>query len=235
MPQARKAPRLYLKRRKLPRHHVWIIRDGAVEVRTRCGQYDTRGAEEALARYIAEKYKPPGALPPSELFVDEVIAAYLNEYAKHSPSREFLTYTAGPVLEWWTGKKLSSVNGTNCRKYVAWRTSQKHRRAKARKAISEQTARHDLKTLRSAIRWYHREHGPLPSVPTVTLPAKASQRHDYWLTRDEVAARIRAARKSSRTQPRCAPALDWRVHRHTARRDFAADVASYAWGRMVRS
>ena len=199
MPQQRKAPRLYLKRRRLPRRHVWVIRDGEIEVGTGCGQHDTRAAEEALARYIAEKYKPPGALAASELFVDEIIAAYLNEYAKHSPSREFLTHTAAPVLEWWTGKKLSLVNGANCRKYVLWRTGQKHRRAKARKPISEQTARHDLKTLRSAIRWYHREYGPLPSVPTVTLPPKAAQRQDYWLTRDEVAARIHAARKNSRT------------------------------------
>jgi hypothetical protein len=80
-----------------------------------------------------------------------------------------------------------------------WRTGQTHRRAKTRKPISDQTARHDLKTLRTAINWYHREHGPLPSVPIVTLPQRAPQKQDYWLTRDEVAARIRAARKNSRT------------------------------------
>jgi integrase len=78
---------------------------------------------------------------------------------------------------------------------LLWRTRQTYRG----RAISDQTARHDLKTLRTAINWYHREYGPLPSVPKVTLPAKAPQRKDYWLTRDEVAARIRAARKSART------------------------------------
>jgi integrase len=78
---------------------------------------------------------------------------------------------------------------------VLWRTRQTYRG----RTISDQTARHDLKTLRTAINWYHREHGPLPSVPRVTLPPKAPQRKDYWLTRDEVAARIRAARKSPNT------------------------------------
>jgi len=65
--------------------------------------------------------------------------------------------------------------------------------------ISDQTARHDLKTLRTAVNWYHREHGPLPSVPVVTLPHRAPQKQDYWLTRSEVAARIRAARMNART------------------------------------
>jgi integrase len=153
MPRSRKRPRLYLKKREAPRHNVWIIRDGAIRVGTGCGEDDTRGAEEALAQYIAEKYKPPGALPAAELYIDEVVT----------------------------------------------RTSQPHRRAKSEKFISEQTARHDLKTLRTAINWYHGEY-PLPSVPKVWMPPKAPQRDDYWLTRDEVAARIRAARKNERTQ-----------------------------------
>lgn len=128
------------------------------------------------------------------------MAAYLNECAQHSPAREFLFHTARPMLEWWSGKKVADVTGGNCRKYVEWRTKQRHRRAKATKPISPQTARHDLKTLRAAINWYHREHGPLASVPKLTLPAKAPQRIDYWLTRDQVAARIRAARKGRRTE-----------------------------------
>jgi integrase len=199
MPRARKAPRLYLKRRRAPRRDVWIIRDGAIEIRTGCGEHDHRGASEALARYIAAKYTPPGALPASELFIDEVIASYLKEHAQHSASREFLTHTATPVLTWWSGKKLSHVNKTNCRKYVEWRTSQTNRRSKRLKLISEQTARHDLKTLRTAINWYHGEY-PLPSVPKVWLPAKAPQREDYWLSRDEAAARIKAARRNARTR-----------------------------------
>jgi len=146
------------------RQDVWIIRDGAVEVRTGCGERDHRGAAEALARYIAAKYQPPGALPPSELYIDEVIATYLKEHAQRSVSREFLTHTATPILGWWSGKRLSQVNKTNCRKYVEWRTKQTNRRSKTLKFISEQTARHDLKTLRTAINWYHGEY-PLPSVP----------------------------------------------------------------------
>jgi hypothetical protein len=44
-------------------------------------------------------------------------------------------------------------------------------------------------------------------VPTVTLPKKAPPRKDYWLTRFEVALRIRMARKSVQTR-HIARALD---------------------------
>ena len=30
-------------------------------------------------------------------------------------------HTAGPILAWWAGKKLSDINGGNCRAYVTWR------------------------------------------------------------------------------------------------------------------
>ena len=195
MPRRTQAPRLHLRLRRYPRGHVWEIRDGTLRISTGCGEHDTQRAHEALARHIAEKYRAPGALAADKLLIDEVMAAYLKDYAQHSPSREFLFATARPTLQWWTGKKLADVNGRNCRAYLAWRTRQTYRG----RAISEHTARHDLKTLRTAINWYHREHGPLPSVPRVTLPPKPAQRKDYWLTRDEVAARIRSARKSPRT------------------------------------
>src|SRR5262249_10136372 len=81
------------------------------------------------------------------------------------------------ILEWWSGKKISEVNGTNCRKYVKWRTSQRRRTqtssGKSPTYITDQTARHDLKTLRAALRWYKREVDSAIFVPTVTLPSKA--------------------------------------------------------------
>jgi hypothetical protein len=82
-----------------------------------------------------------------KLYIDEVIATYLKDYASHSRSREFLVHTATPIAEWWTGKTLAEVNGTNCRRYVTWRMAQPKRNGGN---ISEQTARHDLKTLRAA-------------------------------------------------------------------------------------
>lgn len=203
MPRPRKAPRLELRRRRADRGAKWYIRDGENRVSTGCGGTDIQRAQKALADYIAVKWAPPGALPSGELFVDEVITTYLKEHAEHSQSRDFLFHTARPVFEWWSGKTLAEVNEPNCHAYVRWRTGQKWR-TNSSKPISEQTARHDLKTLRTAINYYHKAHGPLPSKPSVTLPQRAPQRVEYWLTHSHVAARLKAA---------------WRNkdHRHVAR------------------
>jgi integrase len=192
MPRSPKSPRLYLKRAERGRNAVYVIRDGAHRESTGFDQGDRANAEKLLARYIDEKYTPPKGVTAANLFIDEVVAAYLKDYATYSTSREFLMHTARPIAQWWTGKTLSDVNGTNCRRYVAWRIELRKRNGEC---VSEQTARHDLKTLRAAINWYRAEHAPLMSVPKVTLPKKKPARTDYWLERDDVAKRIRVARR----------------------------------------
>jgi integrase len=203
MSRRREPPRLWYKPAERGRAGNWIILDGTKRRSTGCSEADLGQAQRALARYIQEKYRPPQGLG-QELLVTEVVASYLKDYAVHSPSRSFLFHTADPILEWWSGKKLSAVNGTNCRRYVVWRTAQTRRRhvnsTKPEVLISDQTARHDLKTLRAAIRWYKAEHEPSLNVPTVSLPKKAPARSDYWLTRSAVAARIRYARRSEQTR-----------------------------------
>jgi integrase len=122
------------------------------------------------------------------------MAAYLREYAPTSPSCAFILYMAAPILQWWQGRTLSEIKGATCRAYSEWRTSQKNKRSKEDKAISSATAKKELSALRAAINWYHGEHGPLPSVPVVKMPEGSPRREDYWLTRQQVAARILAAR-----------------------------------------
>jgi len=73
---------------------------------------------------------------------------------------------------------------------VEWRTGQTARNSD--RTVSVSTARHDLTVLRAAINHWHREHGPLPSVPAVTLPPSAPPR-DRWLTRREAATLLWAA------------------------------------------
>ena len=185
----RKPPRLYLKQRH-DRRDVWIIRDRARRISTGCGEHDLEKAEQALAVYIAGKYEPPRGLG-SALLISEVLALYLKDHAAHSPSKQSLFGASRPILEWWAGKKISDVNGTRCRAYACWRVGH---------GVSDQTARHDLKIMKAAIRWYKREHDPGIAVPLVTLPAQAEQRKDYWLTRVEVAARLRAAWRNPHTR-----------------------------------
>ncbi len=190
MPRPRKGPRLYL-RRYAKSASVWVILDGSREVSTRCGPEDLAGAERALESYIAGKYAPPdGPAQPDRILIADAVHAYVKEHAPRTRSLEFILHTSRPLLDWWGEGPLSAIKGESCRRYIEWRVGQ---------GVSEATARHDLKTLSAAVRYFHREHGPLSSVPVVTLPEKAPPR-DRWLTRAEVARLLRAARSSSFTR-----------------------------------
>lgn len=195
MSRPRKGPRLYLRSGRAGRGAVYVILDGGREIGTGCGPDRAADAEAALARYLAAKYTPPPSAGKGldQILVADVLAAYLTEHAPHTASAEFIGHTAAPVLDWWGDKTLAAVRGANCRDYVGWRTTQ--RVANATRRVGTATARHELKTLRAAINHWHREHGPLPSVPAVTLPEPSPPR-EAWMTRDEAAAAIRAARRT---------------------------------------
>ena len=178
-----KGARLYL-RNRLGRDAVWIIRDGPKQIGTGCGEKDVAGAERALAGYLADRYQPPtGPAALDRLLVADIMTVYLRERAPNVRRPDFLAVTAAPIIDWWGEKTLATIKGQSCRDYVTWRTGQ---------GVKAATARHDLKTLRAAINYYHREHGPLPAVPAVTMPAPAPPR-ERWLTRSEAAALLRAA------------------------------------------
>ena len=71
-----RARRLYLK--KDDAAAVWIIRDGAKRISTRCGPLDRGEAERALARYLAAKYEPPKERhrDPAAVWGADVISVY---------------------------------------------------------------------------------------------------------------------------------------------------------------
>lgn len=184
MPRPSKPPRLWL--RKSGRTPGWIILDGGNQHRTGCGPGEREEAERALARYIAAKYEPAKRETALDrILIADVLNIYLTEHAPHTRSLEFLLATGTPVIEWWGAKRLSDVRASTCREYVSWRTG---------RGVSDQTARHDLKTLRAAIRYYHAEYGPLQALPTVTLPDRSEPR-TRWLTRSEAARLLWAARR----------------------------------------
>jgi integrase len=84
----------------------------------------------------------------------------------------------GVLSSWWGDKTLAAVTAKACRAYAATRTPS--------------SARRSLEILRAAVRYWHREYGPLPSVPVVVMPPKAEPR-DKWLTRTEADRLVRAA------------------------------------------
>lgn len=191
MPRPRKPARLVLRRFPGGRTPTWYIVDGPKEVSTGCAEADLAGAEKRLAIYTGAKYDPAKNIGKGlKIPVVEVVNVYLREHAPTVDRIDFLEATCKPLSDWWLPYWLSDINKKTCVEYVDWRTQQtgKHKRL-----ISVATARHDLKTLRAALNYFHATYGPLPSVPVVSLPPKPEPKDD-WLTRSEVARLLWAAR-----------------------------------------
>src|SRR5690606_29092777 len=151
MPRKRQPPRLYFREDE----GVWIIRDGSKSIRTGCGAGDGRGAEEALAKYLAETFVPAiREHRPAQLTVDEVLTAYGREYAPSAADPARIAYAITALLSWWSGKSLMEVRGASCRAYADFRMSSARANmtsakteARRTKTVSSGTVRRELGTL----------------------------------------------------------------------------------------
>jgi integrase len=181
MPRRRKPPRLNFRADE----GLWIIHDGADRIRTGCGADDSRGAEKALARYLDERFTPAAREhSPAQLTVAEVLTAYGREHAPTTKgsSPEMAGYNIAALLPYWGKKTLMDIRGNTCREYMALRG----------KSVKPGSIRRELAILSAAINYWHREHGPLDSIPVVTLPPKSPARA-HWLTRGQAAVLLAGA------------------------------------------
>jgi integrase len=173
MPRRAKGARLYLD----PTRKEWVIRDGGRFIRTGRRKGDRGNAEKDLGEYIGRKHQPTPSASP---FIDDVLAAYGREHGPHTSRPRELAGQIARLLGYWSGKRVADVTARSCRSYAVDRTPA--------------AARRDLEVLRAALRYWHREYGPLSSVPSVVLPAKSEPR-ERWLTRSEAARLLWAARR----------------------------------------
>jgi integrase len=178
MPRKRKGARPYLDTAR----GEWVIRDGTRFIRTGRAESARSEAERQLGEYLGEKYRPQPNPTPA---IADVLLTYWNEHLSHGESKRANKSTITNLTAWWGDKLVSDITPDNCRTYVAHKGE--HRVA----------ARRDLQSLKAAMNYWHRsEYGPLDRVPVVIMPAAPDGRQ-RWLTRDEVARLLWAARRTS--------------------------------------
>ena len=178
MPRTAEPPRLYLRRDGKAKS--WIIRDRNKDRRTGCPESDREGAERRLAEYLAEKHasRPAKGGKSDTVPLAEVMRVYAMEKAPTTADPALVARFMEYLIPYWGDKMVSDIKGATCRKFAETRTPAIARRA--------------LETLRAAVNYFHKEYG-LDPVPAFTMPSKARSR-ERWLTRDEAARLIRAAR-----------------------------------------
>lgn len=213
MPAHRKGARLYLREERrdasgrISHPAVYVIREsgrGGRTISTGCGPGDLAGAELALHKHLGiariEATARQGARAPTHIFIADVLALYAREKMPlHARPKE----TAARIKRlntWWGTRRLSDVNGENCRTYVRSRSS-------------PQAARRELEELRAAI-YFHRKEGLCSEVVEVVLPERNPSRQ-RWCTRSEIARLIWAAWRYREIQN--GKPTDRRSRRHVAR------------------
>lgn len=182
MSRRSKGPRLFWRAER----QVWEIRDtnGGSRVRVSTGAADRRDAEVQLARYIDDKMKPDGPVGAHDMSVSQALAYYLDEHAPTTAAPERLIAAVKPLDAFWGDLPVSAVRGETCRRY-----------AKERQR-SDGTIRRELNVLQAALNHCHRE-GYLLSAPKVVRPSRPPAK-ERWLTRQEAAWLLRAARGLNR-------------------------------------
>jgi len=181
MPRRAKGPRLYERRRK-GRPPVWTIRDGLDEITL--GPISRGEADLELAAYLERKHRPAGPARAEELTVSQALTIYAEEHARSAGDPARIGYAILALESFWRDLTVADVKGATCRRYAKTRD-----RAPA-------TIRRELSTLRAALNYCARE-GYLLQAPLVWLPPKPAPR-ERWLTRDEAARLLRAARALDR-------------------------------------
>lgn len=195
MPRKAKGARLYLRHARNGRAAQFVILDtGGIERGT--GTADRRQAEAALAAYIgARDGRPGGPVGPEAITVDQVLDIYGTEHAPHVADPARIGFAIDALLDWWGGKPVSSITKATCGRYV------RERRRKDGQPAAIGTSRKELGTLQAALS-YCRGEGYLVGGPNVTLPDRPEPK-DRWLTRDEAARLLRAARRRPETRHLC--------------------------------
>lgn len=112
--------------------------------------------------------------------IADVLSVYGTDVAPHRQSAKHIGYCIGSLLNWWGSKTAADISTKTCRQYAATKTGP--------------AASGDLKVLKAAVNYWHKEYGPLNFIPTFWRPADHTPR-ERWLTRSEAARLLWAARR----------------------------------------
>lgn len=170
MPRPKKPARLWFDEER----GQWVIRDGTLKIRTGCSREETGAAEQKLSDYTDAKYEPPASgTRASAVSIADVLLAYETEHApKSTDSIRTKASNIRFLNAWWGSKTVADITAKACTSYAAGRPPS--------------SARRELETLNAALHHWHKNHGPLDTVPAITLPEKVKGRERY-LTKAEAA------------------------------------------------
>ena len=150
------------------------------------GTTDREVAEVKLAEFLAERGHTGGPLTPNAMLISDALAYYALVRKETATAADRIGFAIPPLIEFWGNGTVSEITQERCHAYRRWRQR------------SDGTVRRELGVLRAAIR-LAKEDRKLSDAPDVKLP-DAPEGRSRWLTRDEAARLLRAARSSPKAR-----------------------------------
>lgn len=208
MPRRSEGPKLVFRAQHRSTRPVYLIRwyEGGRRVERSTGTDDLKKAQDALAAFLTSRAgKPVGPSDPTQIKIATVLHIYGDEHAPHTAIPADIGRAIEALLPFWGDKPVAFIKGATCRAYVEWRTKQrvkvgigKDKTKRIDRYVSPQTAGRELDALGAACNYCVRE-GYLTHCTPVTRP-KRGPRRERWLTRQEAAKLLQAARKMKRSR-----------------------------------
>ncbi len=167
---------------------VWEVRwfDRGRRRARSTGTSDRREAETQLAQHLIES-EPAGPRDPSQRYIADVLTDYMSEHGHEVVSPAQIANSVRALLPFWGHLVVTEITEQTCRGYVRQR-----RHSITGEAVAAGTVRNDIIVLAAAIR-HDFQQGRLTRLVHIWMPP-ASKRRERWLTRQEAASLIRAAR-----------------------------------------
>jgi integrase len=144
------------------------------------GTGDRERAESIFAEWIHVRGRRSGPSDPSQILVTDVLNDYLKEHGPKVTAQDRIAYAVLALADFFEGNTVADVTPQTCSRYAD------------KRGRSAGTVRRELGVLRAAINYGHR-HGKITRPVAVELPERPEPR-SRWLTRQEAAKLIRAAR-----------------------------------------
>lgn len=192
MPRKSKGP--FLRWRKDRNVFEIIHHTGGKRIVHSTGSADSAVAEKALAEYILNK--PSGRVGPChphERSIADVLADYLTKHAVHTTSVQTAAHNVDILLRFFGRSMAGDIRTETIRAYIEHR--KKERAQKTSIPLSMGTVRRELTTLAAALS-HDWKAGNITQLIYVWKPSPAPGK-DRWLTRQEAASLIRAARQGA--------------------------------------
>lgn len=163
------------------------------------GHGDRESAQERLAEIIFAKGKPQ--ISQSEVNIGQILSYYAKEHIPVVTNTDTALIIISHLSVFWGDKTLDDVKKSSSldyirhreRKFAEWQVAKNR---KVIKKISQESLRRELGVLQAAINYVFKE-GMINTNPYVWKPEKSPAK-ERWLTREEVAKLIKAARKSDK-------------------------------------